>query len=219
MVISFLKLSYLNTEYSQRNSMGVPEEDNLKELELDLGMRLRHRRQLKRLRLSDLACKVGCSESMLSKIENGKANPSLNTLSKIASALDVSVKSLFAEHGDSDVVCRKGHHPLVDTSTYPIGPGVELEAIVPHSPDQMLQTDIHTIAPGAGTEKTFSHEGQEAGYILEGSLELVVEGKTYFLQTGDSFCFQSDRPHSYHNRTQETTRVIWINTPPYLDQA
>ncbi|MBI9078589.1 MAG: cupin domain-containing protein [Pseudodesulfovibrio sp.] len=188
----------------------------MKELELDLGMRLKYRRQLKRLRLSDLALKVGCSESMLSKIENGKATPSLGILNKMASALDISVRSLFAEHGDVDVVCRKGHRPLVESSTYPIGSGIELEAIVPHSPDLMLQADIYTIAPGAGAQKSFSHEGQEAGYILKGTLELIVEEKTYFLQTGDSFFFQSDRLHSYCNRSNETTRVIWINTQPHL---
>ncbi len=61
----------------------------------NLGIQVRRRRNLKRMRLADLAEKVGCSESMLSKIENGKANPSLNTLSKIATTLEVDVRDFF----------------------------------------------------------------------------------------------------------------------------
>ena len=58
------------------------------------------------------------------------------------------------------------------------------------------------------------HDGEECGYVLEGCLELVVDNETHILNPGDSFFFNSDRPHSYRNPGKVTTRVIWINTPP-----
>ncbi len=48
---------------------------------------MRHARLTKRLRLLDIASQVGCAESMLSKIECGKATPSLGMLHRVAAAL------------------------------------------------------------------------------------------------------------------------------------
>ncbi|CQJ10405.1 helix-turn-helix domain-containing protein [Yersinia enterocolitica] len=41
----------------------------------DLGMRLRHARVAQDITLKQLALKVGCSESLLSKLENEVASP------------------------------------------------------------------------------------------------------------------------------------------------
>ncbi len=139
------------------------------------------------MRLADLAEKVGCSESMLSKIENGKANPSLNTLSKIATTLEVDVRDFFTANDDRVIICKKGQHPSLDTSTYPIDPNIVFKAITPHTPDQLLQVDIHVIPPDKGTVGPLSHEGQEAGMVLEGRLELTVNNVVYNLCAGDSF--------------------------------
>jgi len=185
----------------------------------NLGIQVRRRRNLKRMRLADLAEKVGCSESMLSKIENGKANPSLNTLSKIATTLEVDVRDFFTANDDRVIICKKGQHPSLDTSTYPIDPSIVFKAITPHTPDQLLQVDIHVIPPDKGTVGPLSHEGQEAGMVLEGRLELTVNNVVYNLCAGDSFCFNSNHPHRYRNPGNSTTQVIWINSPPYLDPS
>src|SRR5438067_400350 len=60
-----------------------------------LGVRLRHGRMTMGLRLRELAEKADCSESMISKIENGRAVPSLNILYRIAEALELTVGQLF----------------------------------------------------------------------------------------------------------------------------
>jgi quercetin dioxygenase-like cupin family protein len=39
------------------------------------------------------------------------------------------------------------------------------------------------------------HEGQELTYVLEGRHEFVYDGKTYQFEEGDSYCFDSNRPH------------------------
>ena len=97
----------------------------------DLGLRIRHRRRVKGMRLSDLADMVGCSESMLSKIEHGKANPSLNNLHKIAKALDISAGALFHHDDDADIVARKGTRPYLNVSTIRSGTDIVLEGLSP----------------------------------------------------------------------------------------
>ena len=56
------------------------------------------------LSLLDLSAKVGISKTSLSQIVTGKQKPSLDTLEKIASALNVSVSELFATPDSSSGV-------------------------------------------------------------------------------------------------------------------
>ena len=64
-------------------------------VELRVGARLRHARLLSRMRLKDVAGRARCSESMLSKIENDLAVPSLTTLHRLCKALNLSVSTLL----------------------------------------------------------------------------------------------------------------------------
>lgn len=179
-----------------------------------LGVRIRHRRTMMNLRLADLAKEVGCSESMLSKIEHGKANPSLKMLHRIAMALDLTAGALFYPSEDDDYIARSGTRPVLNISTVRSGTDIALEALTPYKVDSLLQSNIHIIQPGGHTEGEYSHEGEDLGYVLEGELELSLEGRIHRLQAGDSFLFRSERPHGYKNPGATVTRVLWVNTPP-----
>lgn len=52
-------------------------------------------REYKKLRINELAKKIGISGSYLSQIENGKRNPTIETLKAIASALDIEPEMLI----------------------------------------------------------------------------------------------------------------------------
>ena len=121
-----------------------------------VGVRLRHARMTLRLRLRDLAAKAGCSESMLSKIENGRAAPSLNTLYRIVEALGLTVGQLFASGADlNGLVSRKGQRPVVKFDPLRRGPGSTLERLIPYDRSRLLQGSIHHIAPGGGSEGSY----------------------------------------------------------------
>ena len=84
--------------------------------DVDMGNRLKELRKRRGLRLNAVAEMAGCSESMLSKIENNKGNPSLNLLHRIAEALGVSISNLFVEEEDEPVVRRAGERPIITVS-------------------------------------------------------------------------------------------------------
>lgn len=52
-------------------------------------------REYKNMRINELAKKIGISGSYLSQIENGKRNPTIETLKNIASALDIEPEMLI----------------------------------------------------------------------------------------------------------------------------
>jgi len=174
-----------------------------------VGNRIRRVRKAKKMTLRDLARQIGCSESLLSKIENGKGNPPLSTLHDLTRALGVSISSLFAAADAPEVaIYRNGERALLHASQT-----VTLEALIPHTESHRLQAHIHIIAPKGSPDGGYSHEGEEVGFILTGELKLIVNGKTYYLSRGDSFSFRSELPHSYENPGRTETKVIWVNTP------
>jgi transcriptional regulator with XRE-family HTH domain len=178
-----------------------------------VSLQLRHARRLRGLTLKEVAATADCSESLLSKIENGQTTPSLKMLQRLASALGLTVGQFFAqENNQGSVVMRVGGRSTFKTGRD--GKGDEVEPLAPHANGDLLECHLHHIASGGGSGGIFQHQGEEFGYVLEGELELVVDGKKHVARAGDSFHFRSNKKHSWANKGKKTVRVLWINTPP-----
>ena len=189
-----------------------------------LGGQIRHWRLVKDLTLRDMAKLVGCSESLLSKIENDRTSPSLSTLHNIAVALGLSISDIFGS-GESETVTRANKRNVIlvdgdksegdeaggDESD---GDRIRLEQLVPAKKGRLLQADMYVIPPGGGSNGEIQHSGEEFGLVMEGSLFLTIDNMSYRLEAGDSFVFRSELAHSFANNGSTVARVLWINTPP-----
>jgi len=60
-----------------------------------LGLNLKRIRNKKAISQGDIARELGVSRGFVSTIENGKTNPTLSTIAKIAKALNVSTNELL----------------------------------------------------------------------------------------------------------------------------
>lgn len=170
---------------------------NDRSLDRYLGNVVRDLRQKDGLTIAEVAAQAGISRGMLSKIENGQVSTSLDTLSKIAKALGVSLAHLFrhynipeggAQHvraGTGMEVVRRGtkrghtYHLLA----YDQGPAKTFE------PFLITMDDISEVFP------TFEHPGTEFIHMLKGRIEYRHGQKTYVLDPGDSLTFRGDIPH------------------------
>jgi quercetin dioxygenase-like cupin family protein/DNA-binding XRE family transcriptional regulator len=180
-----------------------------------VGARLRLARRLRGLKLKALAEKVGCSESLLSKYETGKAMPSLPMLHRLARARGFNIGWMFEEdEGDAGIVFRAGERPMIALDPLRKGEGITLERVVPYDPGHLVQCNIHHIAAGGKSDAPISHDGEEVGYVIEGEIELEVDGRVYRLSAGDAFVFRSTLPHAYRNPTDRAASIFWVNTPP-----
>jgi transcriptional regulator with XRE-family HTH domain len=184
--------------------------------EVKIGGRLKHARLVQKLRLRELADRLDCSESFLSKLENDKVRPSLAMLHRIVGILDINIAALFTDStSDSPVsIVRSNARPEIRTDPLTQGRGIALECLVAAKPGGLIDANIHRVEAGGHTDGFIEHFGEEIGFVLEGELELTVEKVTYKLKAGDSFFFQSDLKHGYRNPGKVTTRVLWVNTPP-----
>lgn len=179
-----------------------------------LGKRVRHWRHVHGLTLKDMAQRVGCSESMLSKVENERATPSLSTLHRIVAVMDTHLGDILGP-GESETVTRADKRNVlwVDSNGRG-GDRMRLEQLVPAKKGRLLQADLYVIPPGAGSNGAMQHSGEEFGFVMEGSLRLTVEDASHDLEAGDSFVFRSELEHEFVNRGDTEARVLWLNTPP-----
>ena len=188
--------------------VSVPGEDGLNKPTPMLGARVRHARRVAHLTMTQVAALAHCSESLISKIENGQAMPSLAMLHRIATALDTNIATLTTDDLPMDSpVLRPGGRPVTRTG------GITLERLVLPKRGGLLQANILVVEPGAETQGQIVHLGEEVGYVLQGQLELQLGTERYRIEAGDSFTFSSQVPHGYRNVGTEVARIVWVNTP------
>jgi len=180
-----------------------------------IGRRLRRARLQSGLRLRDVAERAGCSESMLSRIENDRAAPSLTSLHRLCKALSIHISTLLEEEQEARwSVLRPGQRRLIGYTPGRNGEGTFAEVLIPYESGRTLEGCIMVIEPGGHSGGPLQHRGEEVGYVIEGELELIIEQTVFRLAPGGSFYFPSELPHSYSNPGKTITRAVWINTPP-----
>jgi transcriptional regulator with XRE-family HTH domain len=181
---------------------------------LQVGARIRHARILKGMRMRDLAQAVGCDESMVSKIEAGKVMPSLVMLNKIVTALDRDMASFFGlEIEEHKLVQTPADRMHVEGDALRGGRGVTYERLVPLAAGNLLEANIHNVQPGGEKSDPITHQGEAVGYLLEGEIELIIDGTTYHMTAGDSFFFKAYLTNGYRNIGKGPARIVWVNTP------
>ena len=69
-----------------------------------------------------------------------------------------------------------------------------------------------TLEAGGSTYPDNPHEGEEFGYVLQGSICIHLGNKTYRAKKGESFYFTPDKKHYLTSR--HGASLIWVSTPP-----
>ncbi len=166
-------------------------------LERYLGSTIRELRQQHRLTIAEVADQVGISRGMFSKIENAQTATSLDTLAKIATALGVSLSSLFRNYnipsGGAQLV-KQGEGMEVVRRGTKCGHTYHLLAY-DQGPTKLFEPFLITMDDASEVFPTFEHPGTEFIHMLSGKLEYRHGQHTYLLEPGDSLTFRGDIPH------------------------
>lgn len=179
--------------------------------DLALGNRIRAARGRRGLSLGELASTAGVSKSLVSQIERGIAAPSIDTVRRLASALQLPVFSLFMEEPDNGMVVRRGERRVV---RYP-GSGATREILSPTLGGRMVLVWV-TFPPGEDGREPVRHVGEESVVVMRGTLEVHLGRERVMLEIGDSMTFDPEVPHSFRNPTNEETEILTAISPPNL---
>lgn len=174
----------------------------------DLGAKLRRLRKRCGLGVVEAAGRAKISAGFLSAVELSRANPSVATLQRLAAAYGTTVLEFFNLPRQSTRLVRPRDRRVLQTPS-----GVRIELL--STGTTMLESMLFRVAPGAGSDGAYSHQGEEFIHVLRGTLELWLdELECHVLREGDSFWFESTHGHRWYNPSSEEAVLIWVNTPP-----
>ncbi len=177
-----------------------------------LGMRLRQLRKERGWSLQELARRTGVSIGYLSQVERGLSAASLKLVFQAAEALGIGLASFFSADGAppeaEPVAIRKVERGQLGLWQA----GISKELLTPPRDASRLNLFLVHLDPGGTTGgEDYLHDGEEAGLVLSGRIELTVDGRSWSLSEGDSFRFRSNRPHRFRNDGDTPASVLWVN--------
>ena len=175
-----------------------------------VGARVKSLREAMDLSLRDLAERSGVSAPMLSQVERGDTSPTLAVAQKIAAGLDLTLSQLLRLDEDRHVVVVRSKDRRIQRRR-----GHRVEELTPPLPGQRADVSEHTLAPGAATGGPGDppmHEpgSRETAVMVEGAVELFIDGQLHELSAGDSVTFDADLPHHFENTSSAEARLIAV---------
>lgn len=163
------------------------------------------------LSLGKLAELSGVSKVMLSQIEKGDTNPTINTLWKIANGLKVPYTLLLEQREHNTCIISKNdiEVQLTEEGNYR---SYCYYTSTPYRNFEFFQIELdegHSYTSIGHTKKS-----EEYIMVLEGELTLEVNNETYKLNSNDSISFTAFKQHVYVNNGKGTLRAVIINFYP-----
>jgi len=154
---------------------------------------LKAQRRKRGLSLDATAKLTGVSKAMLGQIEREESSPTISTLWKIASGLDTSFSAFFADDP------RLHHSDFI----FPEDPRMKVETIFPYKTDSGMEMFVIKLIEYHEQMSSPHKTGViEHIYVLEGELEVNIDGELQHLKQGEKTRFFGDQPHGYKALTE-----------------
>jgi transcriptional regulator with XRE-family HTH domain len=179
-------------------------DENIADLAVAIGARVRQERQERHWTLDRLAAAAGVSRRMLVNVEQGSANPSVGTLLRLGDALGVGLPALVETRQPKPVkITRRGEGAVLWSSDSG-GRGV---LVAGTQPPDVLELWDWTLAPGDHHDSEAHASGtRELLHVQQGTVTLGVGEQSVTLRAGDAVSFPGDVAHSYANPGAEAAR-------------
>lgn len=174
--------------------------------QISFGSRLKQFREQRGLTLKQVAERSGLSIGFISQVEHDQTDPSLASLKKIVSALNIRLKDVFEEDSTPHFLQKKGEGTIMMIHN------VRCELLATIN-DNRMEPVIKYIEPHSESGKVAAHDGEEFVYVKSGSITVHIGNDQYELSEGDSIYFKASEEHGWTNHTENISEVLWIITP------
>ncbi|MEE4014288.1 cupin domain-containing protein [Roseibium sp. FZY0029] len=184
---------------------------NTDDFSRDVGLRLRAIREAHGYSQRELAKRAGVTNGFISQLEAAKINTSLSALKRVLDGIPIGLSEFFAYEPERQEQVFFGADELTE-----IGKGkISYRQVGNSLFGRDLQMLYEVYEPGADTGRVMlSHEGEEAGIVIEGRLEITVGEQRKILGPGDAYLFKSTTPHRFKALRNERCVVVSACTPP-----
>ncbi len=177
-----------------------------------IGDRLRRLRLKRNLTQEEMADRCELSKGFISQVERDLASPSIATLTDMLECLGSNLKEFFSETETeekmvftrSDMFVKEDAELLRGSITW----------LVPSAQKNAMEPILVDLDEGGRTQEIPPHDGEEFGYVLQGTLTLRLDGGSYKVKTGESFCLHPGCAHWIENKGKRKAQFIWVSSPP-----
>ena len=175
---------------------------------MDIGSKLTELRVLKGLTQEELADRAELSKGFISQVERDLTSPSIATLMDILQCLGTTIGEFFNEGTEEQIVFEKNDYfEKYDTDLKNV-----VKWIIPNAQKNVMEPILLTLEAGGSTYPDNPHEGEEFGYVIQGSISIHRGNKIYRAKKGESFYFTADKKHYLTSKTGAV--IIWVSSPP-----
>jgi len=182
--------------------------------EIAVGEKIKKLREEKGMSLQDFAEKCGFSSALLSQIENHMVSPPLGTLIKLSKALGVDMGYFFEEVREAPyTIVRHDERKNVSRVASKMGKkyGYSYESLAFDKKDRHMEPFLVTLEPASVKDQhSYSHEGEEFIFVLDGKMEVQLGDHKDVLEPGDSIYFDSRLPHRVSCMEDKETKIVAV---------
>jgi len=179
-----------------------------------LGGRIRVIRLRRGMTLATLALEAGLTKGYISLVERGHKIPTIASLVKLASTLEIDVTALFEEEPPQEpvaIVRKQDRKPFDGPLSHR---DYHYESVTYKTPERHLEAFVMTPPKNdKGSEQLYDHVGEEMVFVLSGKVELILSDRRYGLRKGDCCYFDSSIPHTYRSCSRTPARCLTVIYP------
>ena len=175
---------------------------------MEIGKQLKALRIKNDLTLDELASRSEVTKGFLSQLERDLTSPNVSTLENILEALGTNLQEFFSKPEKEQIVFKEEDFFVDERENETI------HWIVPNAQKNEMEPILLTLHPKQKTSLMKTHEGQEFGYVLKGSIELVMDSEVYKVKAKETFYCSGNTSHYIYNPTNKDVELLWVSTPP-----
>ncbi len=177
---------------------------------MDIGNKLKELRIQKGLTQEELADRCELSKGFISQLERNLTSPSIATLIDILQSLGTDLKDFFTDTPEEQIVFRDvDYFEKIDEELHN-----KIEWIIPNAQKNIMEPIRLSLAPGGSTYPDNPHEGEEFGYVLSGSITILLGKRSIKVKKGESFYFTPNTTHYLKASDKTGASLLWVSSPP-----
>ncbi|MDX1739376.1 MAG: XRE family transcriptional regulator [Alphaproteobacteria bacterium] len=174
-----------------------------------IGRKVLRLRQAYKMSLDDLAARSGVSKSVLSQIERDQNNPTLSTIFRICTALNVTVEEILKRESSPRIfdVVAENATPTIQSEDGKCA----LRILGPINTVNWLQWYHLTVEPGGRLVSDAHDLGTlENVSVLEGCVKIITGEDEHLAYAGETIRYPADKTHIVVNESDVVAKALMV---------
>lgn len=177
---------------------------------MKIGEKIKHLRIKNGLTLEELGNRCDLTKGFISQVERDLTSPSITTLVDILESLGTNLKDFFSESTDEKIVFRK--EDVFEKEDKELKHMITW--LVPNSQKNSMEPILLSLEAGGSSSEDDPHQGEEFGYVIQGSVFVHLGRSRFKVKKGESFYFKPSVVHKIANPGRNEAKLLWVSSPP-----